>query len=50
MISRWSNKGKNNCTNYNYWCNKLEKNCLACDEYHEAEDTYPYGENSNCNR
>lgn len=27
MGSRWSNKGKTNCANYNYWCDKLEKNC-----------------------
>lgn len=27
MIGRWNNKGKNNCTNYNYWCDKLAKNC-----------------------
>lgn len=37
MSSRWNNKGKNNCTNYNYWC----------DEYAEAKDKYPYGNGSN---
>lgn len=21
---RWQNKGKRNCTNYNYWCDNIE--------------------------
>ena len=37
MSGRWINKGKNNCTNYNYWCDKLAKNCGGCDEYAEDE-------------
>ena len=37
-MSRWNNKGKNNCANYNYWCDKLAKNCGECD----IEDRYPY--------
>ena len=47
MSSRWSNKGKINCANYNYWCDKLSKNCGGCNEYAEAEDRYPYGNGSN---
>lgn len=43
---RRQNKGKRNCTNYNYWCDKLAKNCYACDDYAEAEDKYPYGNSS----
>lgn len=33
---KWQNKGKRNCTNYNYWCDRLCKNCNACDDYIEA--------------
>lgn len=29
MTSRWNNKGKNTCANYNYWCNKLEKKLFS---------------------
>ena len=47
MSSRWNNKGKANCANYNYWCEKLLKNCGGCDEDAEAEDRYPYGNGSN---
>ena len=42
--SRWNRPGKGNCTNYNFWCDKLQKNCNACDDYSEAEDKYPYNE------
>lgn len=45
MSSRWNNKGKTNCANYNYWCDKLSKNCGGCDEY--SEDRYPYENGSN---
>lgn len=41
---RWNHKSKRNCLNYNYWCDKLEKNCNACTEYSEADDVYPYSE------
>ena len=41
-MGRWNNKGKINCVNYNYWCDKLAKNCGGCDEYVEAENRYPY--------
>ena len=37
-MSRWNNKGKINCANYNYQCDKLAKNCRECD----AGDRYPY--------
>ena len=37
-MSRWNNKGNNNCANYNYQCDKLTKNCGECD----VEDRYPY--------
>lgn len=40
----YQNKGKRNCTNYNYWCDKLCKNCNACDDYSEAEDKYLFKE------
>ena len=43
MSRRWNNKGKNNCANYNYWCDKLAKNCGRCD----TEDRYSYGNGSN---
>ena len=26
-------KQKRKCANYNYWCDKLAKNCEACDDY-----------------
>ena len=42
--SRWNRPGKGNCTNYDFWCDKLQKNCSACDDYSEAEDKYPYHE------
>ena len=43
-MKRWNRPGKGNCTNYNFWCDKLQKNCNVCDEYVEAENKYPYHE------
>ena len=43
-MARWNRPGKGNCVNYNYWCDKLYKNCNVCDEYVEAENKYPYHE------
>lgn len=43
-MTKWNRQGKGNCTNYNFWCDKLCKNCNVCDDYSEAEDKYPYHE------
>ena len=43
-MARWNRPGKGNCINYNYWCDKLCKNCNVCAEYVEAENKYPYHE------
>lgn len=40
MSSRWTNKGKTNCANYSYWCDKLAKNCGGCDEYADNKLTF----------
>lgn len=29
---------KKKCANYNYWCDKLDKNCEACDDYRTRPD------------
>ena len=28
---------KINCANRNYWCDKLAKNCLVCDDYKKKQ-------------
>lgn len=32
MSGKWNNKRKANYANYNYWCDKLSKNCVGCNK------------------
>lgn len=35
-------KSKLTCDNRNYWCDKLEKNCEACEQYRKMQDNKRY--------